>query len=145
MRAFRYPLRGLVAVIAVLSFASMAAQAMELVMFESPSCGTCKVFKREVLPIYAESPAGKVFPLWVASMRDRVPFRLKEPVTFTPTFIWVDNGDEVGRFSGYFGKDQFFKIVNKAANAYQHDNGGKRRRVSALSPDQAFAQAAAER
>ena len=56
MRAFRYPLRFLFAVVAILGFASAGAQAMDLVMFESPSCGTCKVFKREVLPIYAAKP-----------------------------------------------------------------------------------------
>ena len=94
------------------------------------SCGTCKVFKREVLPIYAASPAGKVFPLWVVEMGGKAPFRLNEPVTFTPTFVWVDNGVEVGRFSGYFGKEKFFSIVNKAANA--HMNGG-RHKTSAVN------------
>ena len=68
MRAFRYLLRSLFAVIAILGVASAGAQAMDLIMFELPSCGTCKVFKREVLPIYAASPAGKVFPLWVVEM-----------------------------------------------------------------------------
>ncbi len=131
MRAFHLPLRSLFAVFAILGFASAGAQAMDLIVFESPSCGTCKVFKREVLPIYAGSPAGKVFPLWVVEMGDKVSFRLNEPVTFTPTFVWVDNGVEVGRFSGYFGKEKFFGIVNKAANAYNHKNGG-RQRTSAL-------------
>jgi thioredoxin-related protein len=58
-------------------------------------------------------------------------FRLNEPVTFTPTFVWVDNGVEVGRFSGYFGKEQFFSIVNKAA-ANAHRNGA-RHKTSALN------------
>ena len=131
MRAFRYPLRFLFAVVAILGFASAGARAMDLVMFESPTCGTCKLFKREVLPIYAESPAGKVFPLWVAEMGGKVPFRLSEPVTFTPTFVWVDNGVEVGRFAGYFGKAQFFNIVNKAASAQNHKGSG-RQKTSAL-------------
>lgn len=125
MRAFRLPLRFLFAAVAMLSFASAGARAMELVMFESPSCGTCKLFKREVLPIYAASPAGKVFPLWVAEMGGKVSIRLNEPVTFTPTFVWVDNGVEVGRFSGYFGKAQFFNIVNKAATAHNRKAGGR--------------------
>ena len=62
-------------------------------------------------------------------------FRINEPVTFTPTFVWVDNGVEVGRFSGYFGKAQFFNIVNRAANAQTHKNIG-RQRTGALSSDQ---------
>ncbi len=131
MRAFQYPRQCLIAVIAMLGFASAAAQAMDLVMFESPTCGTCKLFKREVLPIYAGSPAGKVFPLWVAEMGGKVSFKLNQPVTFTPTFVWVDNGVEVGRFSGYFGKAQFFNIVNRAAETYNHKSGG-RHRTSAL-------------
>ena len=131
MRAFRHPLRFLFAVVAILGFASAGTRAMDLVMFESPSCGTCKLFKREVLQIYAASPAGKVFPLWVAEMGGKVSFRLNQPVTFTPTFVWVDNGVEVGRFAGYFGKEKFFSIVNNAANAHNHKNGG-RQRTSAL-------------
>jgi thioredoxin-related protein len=131
MRAFRHPLRFLLAVVASLGAASAGAQAMDLIMFESPSCGTCKLFKREVLPIYAASPAGKVFPLWVVEMGSKLSFRINQPVTFTPTFIWVDNGVEVGRFSGYYGKEKFFSIVNKAANSQNYRNGG-RQRTSAL-------------
>jgi hypothetical protein len=134
MFAFRYTLRSLLAAIATLGFASAGARAMDLIMFEGPSCGTCKLFKREVLPIYAESPAGKVFPLWVVEKGSKLSFRINEPVTFTPTFVWVDNGVEVGRFSGYFGKAQFFNIVNKAANSHGHRNGG-RQRSSALPSD----------
>ncbi len=130
MRAFQYPWQCLIAVVVMLGLASAAAQAMDLVVFESPSCGTCKVFKREVLPIYAGSPAGKVFPLWVAEMGGKVSFRLNQPVTFTPTFVWVDNGVEVGRFAGYYGKAQFFNIVNRAAETY-HKNGA-RHKTSAL-------------
>jgi Thioredoxin-like domain len=131
MRAFRHPLRFLLAVAASLGAASAGAQAMELIMFESPSCGVCKVFKREVLPIYAASPAGKVFPLWVVEMGSKLSFKINQPVTFTPTFIWVDNGVEVGRFSGYFSKEKFFSIVNKAASSQNYKNGG-RQRTSAL-------------
>ncbi len=131
MHAFRHPLRFLIAVIAILSAASAGARAMDLIMIESQSCGTCKLFKREVLPIYSSTPAGKVFPLWVVEMGSKLSFRINEPVTFTPTFVWVDNGVEVGRFSGYFGKDKFFSIVNKAASAYNHKHGG-RQRTSAL-------------
>ncbi len=130
MRAFHYPWRCLIAVVAFLSFASAAAQAMDLVVFESPTCGTCKLFKREVLPVYAQSPAGKVFPLWVVETSGKVSFRLNQPVTFTPTFVWVDNGVEVGRFSGYFGKSQFFNIVNRAAETYNRRGG--RQKTSAL-------------
>ena len=135
MLAFRYPLRSLFVVIASLGFASSGTRAMDLIMFESPSCGTCKLFKREVLPIYAASPAGQVFPLWVVEMGSKLSFRINQPVTFTPTFVWVDNGVEVGRFSGYFGKAQFFNIVNRAANAQNHKNPG-RQRTSALPSDQ---------
>ena len=125
MSAFRYVwLCAFAAMTGVISV-PVAARAMELVMFESPTCGTCKLFKREVLPIYASSPAGKVFPLWVAGMRDKVPFRLNEPVTFTPTFVWVDGGVEVGRFAGYYGKERFFRIVNSAAKSYRGRHVGQ--------------------
>lgn len=125
-------LRGLFAAIAILCFASAEARAMDLVMFESPSCGTCKLFKREVLPIWESTPAGKAITLWRVQMGEKVAFRLRSPVTFTPTFVWVENGAEVGRFSGYYGKDQFFGIVNQAARAFHRGNDGPRRKMSAL-------------
>lgn len=126
MFVLRYALGVFLAVTAGFGILSSSARAMELFAFEAPNCGACKVFKREVLPIYAASPAGQVFPLWVVDMGSKVPFRLAEPVTFTPTFIWVDNGVEVGRFSGYRNKEQFFSIVNEAANS-QGRRGGMRR------------------
>ena len=131
MFVLRYALGAFLAVTAGLGIAGLGilsspARAMELVAFEAPNCGACKVFKREVLPVYAGSPAGKVFPLWVVDMGSKIPFRLAEPVTFTPTFVWVDNGVEVGRFSGYRNKEQFFSIVNQAASS-QGRKGGMRR------------------
>jgi thioredoxin-related protein len=105
-------------------FASEAVQAMDLVVFTSPSCGSCQLFKREVLPAYSESPAGKAFPLRIILPRERVGFKLHEPVTFTPTFVWVEDGVEVGRFSGYFGRERFFRIVNRAAMAYRGRQNG---------------------
>lgn len=117
MSVFRSVSRLVVAVVAGFGLISSAASAMELVAFEAPNCGACKLFKRDVLPIYADSAAGKVFPLFVFEMGNKVPFRLSQPITFTPTFVWIDNGVEVGRFAGYRGKDQFFAIVNKAASS----------------------------
>ncbi len=129
MYPFNHPFRGLFTAIAILSFASAGALARDLVMFKAPTCATCKLFEREVLPIYASTPAGKTFALYVVDMREKPPFRLHAPVTFTPTFVWVENGEEVGRFAGYYGKDQFFKILSQAARTY-HDGG--RRKTSAL-------------
>lgn len=114
----RYAFGAFFVSMAIACVLSSGARARELIAFEAKNCGPCKNFKREVLPIYAESPAGKVFPLWVVEMGSKLPFRLAEPVTFTPTFVWVDNGVEVGRFAGYYNKEQFFSIVNKAANRH---------------------------
>lgn len=122
MSIFRYALGACFA----LAVFSASARATELFAFEAPNCGPCKVFKREVLPVYADSPAGKVFPLWVVDMGSKVPFRLAQPITFTPTFVWVENGVEVGRFAGYRTREQFFEIVNQAASP-QGRKGGLRR------------------
>ena len=97
-----------------------AVKAMELVMFDSPTCPYCKWFRREALPAYPSSIAGKTFPLRIIESNSSIQFHIKEPVTTTPTFMLVHRGKEVARFTGYNGRELFFKLVNKAAIEYQN-------------------------
>jgi|GEM_PF-587900 len=97
---------------------SQSAAASELVMFDSKSCGVCAQFNREVAPGYERSAAARVFPLRHIDIHSgNVDFALKIPPSMTPTFVFVDNGAEIGRFVGYPGKEYFYKIVNSAAEA----------------------------
>ena len=105
------------------------------------------MFRVAILRDYARFSSGKFYRFTLQARRERFfrsgllkwaancRFRISiEPVTFTPTFVWVDNGVEVGRFSGYFGKEKFFSIVNKAANARQRRRSAENKRAAFRPP-----------
>ena len=91
------------------SIASMA-EAAELVMIDSPACSYCQRFKRDILPSYAASALGKRAPLRSVNVWRRWPedLRAVKPERFTPVFILVEHGREVGRMYGYKGKVDFW-------------------------------------
>lgn len=101
---------GLLAVGALIPAPTSAA---ELVMFERPGCSWCARWNREVAPIYSRSEEGKAAPLRRIDLSTGVPPDLEfiAPVRFTPTFVLVDNGREVGRLTGYMGEDAFWGLL----------------------------------
>ena len=86
------------------------AQAAELVMVELRSCPFCAKFDREVAPAYASTTAGKLAPLRRVSPLKHWPNDLAgiRPAPYTPVFILVDKGREIGRFVGYSGAEGFW-------------------------------------
>jgi thioredoxin-related protein len=100
--------------------AASPLEAAELVMFDSPTCVYCKRFKREAAPLYNESRAARVLPLRIVQLdRDPLWFRLKRAVKSTPTFVIVEGGSEVERFSGYAGRDDFLEMMDGLTEAYR--------------------------
>lgn len=87
---------------------TLASQAAELVMVEQTGCHWCARWNSEVSHIYPKTDEGKQAPLRRVDLRD-----LPEDITFksrpvfTPTFVLVEGGTELGRMEGYSG-DQFF-------------------------------------
>jgi thioredoxin-related protein len=99
----------------VLSLASsVPAQAAQLVIVDQRGCGYCVRFNKEVAPTYASTPAGIAAPLRRVSPFKKWPADLANvnPITFTPVFILVDDGREVGRFFGYNGAENFWNQLN---------------------------------
>ena len=96
------------------AFASAwAAEAADLVMYERDGCSWCVRWHKEIGAGYAHSEEGKRAGLRVVNM-DRGPsiaVSLKSPVTYTPTFILVDNGREIGRIVGYPGAEFFYGLL----------------------------------
>lgn len=98
----------------LLVFAGAQAIALELVMFTQPGCPYCRQWERVVEPIYARSDEGKRAPLVKRDIRAaRTDMRLSEPVIYTPTFVLMDNGNEVGRMTGYISDDMFWGLLGK--------------------------------
>lgn len=91
------------------------AQAAELVMFEQQGCEWCQIWHSEIGPVYAKTAEGRKAPLRRVDIFDPVPDDLKhiEPGRFTPTFVLLDNGREVGRIRGYPGEDFFWGLLGE--------------------------------
>jgi protein-disulfide isomerase len=99
---------------AVLLVISSEARAAELVMFRSPLCEWCTVWEAEVGTIYAKTPEGRAAPLRRVDIDALRPTDLSHirPVIYTPTFVLVDGGREIGRIIGYPGADHFWALLD---------------------------------
>lgn len=90
---------------------------LRLVMVDDVGCQYCRKWDAEVGVIYERSTVGAVAPLERRAKRHRdlVPY---EPLAYTPTFILVRDGAEIGRIVGYPGADffwaEFERLVAKA-------------------------------
>ena len=91
-------------------FASLDALAAELLMFDDPGCVWCRRWNAEIAPSYPKTPEGQQAPLRRVPIRDqaRAGVALARPVNVTPTFVLIENGQEVGRIDGYAGRDFFY-------------------------------------
>ncbi len=104
---------------ATLAFAGMisAVHAADLVMVEEPGCVWCAQWDRDLGAIYPKTPEGKFAPLQRVQIRDTrkdtLGFTLSRPVSFTPTFLLIKEGVEVGRIEGYPGEDFFWGLLEQ--------------------------------
>ena len=101
-------MRFLAALLLALLVASPAGAA-ELVMFEQKGCVWCQKFDREIAPAYDKTREGQRAPLRRVDIANPAPpdlgFIHRE--RFTPVFVLIDGGHEIGRIRGYPG-DIFF-------------------------------------
>jgi hypothetical protein len=97
--------------LALLFFIVVAApaHAAELVMFEQKGCVWCQKFDREIAPAYDKTAEGTRAPLRRHDIARPVPAELAfiRRERFTPVFVLIDEGREIGRIRGYPG-DIFF-------------------------------------
>lgn len=95
---------------AVAVVASQAAAQVELVMVEQHGCHWCAQWDAAVAPIYPKTPEGKFAPLRRVDLRAPVPegLELASRAVFTPTFILVEDGQELARMEGYPGEELFW-------------------------------------
>lgn len=99
--------RAAIAAAALLSFGP--AQAAELLMLEQPGCVWCARFDAEIAPAWPKTTEGRIAPLRRIDITRSWPADLAhiQKERFTPTFVLLDNGREIGRMRGYVG-DEFF-------------------------------------
>lgn len=86
----------------------------EMLMFVRAGCAWCALWKKEIGPIYPKTTEGQRAPLRefdIANVPASV--KLNGPVIFTPTFVVVHDGREVGRITGYPGQDFFWSLLSR--------------------------------
>ncbi|WP_200943277.1 thioredoxin family protein [Methylobacterium sp. Leaf123] len=86
------------------------AEAAEMLLFERPGCPWCRAWDAAIGPIYPRSEVGRRAPLRRIDLAADLPpgLTLKRPIRYTPTFVLVEDGHEVGRIEGYPGEDFFW-------------------------------------
>lgn len=104
----RMPARLVFAAMAILQPGSSGVAA-ELLMLEQPGCVWCARFNAEIAPAWPKTDEGKRAPLRRVDITEPWPADLAsvQKERFTPTFVLMEAGQEIGRLRGYVG-DEFF-------------------------------------
>ncbi|RYH10588.1 thioredoxin fold domain-containing protein [Tropicimonas sp. IMCC6043] len=99
-----------------MSLTAFAAGAVELVMVEQHGCVYCTRWNAEIGPIYPKTSEGAYAPLRRVELGSEAmnALSLKRRVSFTPTFVLVDDASvELARLEGYPGEDFFWGLLGK--------------------------------
>lgn len=91
---------------------AIAHASVKLIMVEQDGCRYCIEWDREIAPKYPTSREGRFAPLQRMQRGDARLAAFK-PVIYTPTFLVVHNGAEVGRVTGYAGKLFFWEELDE--------------------------------
>ena len=100
-----------------LSLSAMCAQAeeMRLLMFEEIGCYWCGKWNGKIGPIYPKTAEGRTAPLQRIDIHAGIPagIKIKSRPQFTPTFVVIRDGLEIGRIEGYPGEDFFWALLEQ--------------------------------
>jgi len=90
--------------------AAARTTSMELIVFEHPDCIYCPVFRRDIAPSYQRTAEAPLRYIDIAKS-DIGGLHLKSRIDMVPTAVLMKDGREVGRISGYWGRESFFKML----------------------------------
>ena len=92
-----------------------AAHTAELIMYEQAGCDWCERWHEDIGVVYAKTTEGKKAPLRRVDIHATLPDDIKTIKTgrFTPTFVLIDRGQEIGRIRGYPGEDFFWGLLGQ--------------------------------
>ncbi|KIC49306.1 hypothetical protein [Tateyamaria sp. ANG-S1] len=83
-----------------------------LLMAEEDGCYWCGKWNEEIAHIYPKTVEGQAAPLQRYDLHAETPdVAFTQRVHFTPTFVLVQDGAEVGRIEGYPGEDFFWGLL----------------------------------
>ena len=96
----------------------LPAKAAQLIMFEQDYCEWCEQWNEDIGVVYAKTTEGKRAPLRRVNIHGSMPDDISSVRVerFTPTFVLVERGAEVGRIRGYPGEDFFWGLLGQLIN-----------------------------
>lgn len=109
----------------MLGIAAMPAWTAELIMVEEHGCPWCARWNAEIAPVYPKTPEGARAPLRRIDIRatSRSDVEFASPPVFTPTFVLVEDGREIGRIEGYPGEDFFWGMLGQLLERLPAEDG----------------------
>jgi hypothetical protein len=92
---------------------AVRSSGLELLVFEHADCTYCRVFRRDVLSKYPQSAPGQQAPLRFIDIAksDTGGLGLRGGIDTLPTAVLMKEGREVDRIVGYWGPENFFKML----------------------------------
>lgn len=116
-------------VAAAMGLAALPARAEPfLIMAEEAGCIWCALWNKEIATIYPKTAEGQAAPLRRIDIRDEPPsdIAFARRLTYTPTFVLVNDGKEVSRIEGYPGEDFFWGLLGQMLKeaGIGHDRSG---------------------
>lgn len=95
-----------------LSVPFTAAAGPYLLMAQEAGCYWCAKWNNEIADIYPKTAEGRAAPLQRYDLHGETPdVEFDRRVHFTPTFVLVNEGREIGRIEGYPGEDFFWGLL----------------------------------
>ncbi len=84
-------------------------------MLEQQGCHYCERWDEEIGVVYHKTPEGQRAPLRRVDIHDKLPPDLAnlKKGNYTPTFILVENGQEIDRIRGYPGDSFFWGLLGQ--------------------------------
>lgn len=118
------------------------AHAAELVMFTQKGCVWCARFDHEIAPAYDKTDEGKRAPLRRLDIAAPVPPDLDfiQRERFTPVFVLVDQGHEIGRIRGYPGDIFFWGLLANLIERMDRGEAAPTGPLAAPPPGATFAE-----
>ncbi len=105
--------------------ASPRAYSAELIMFQAEGCSYCERWHEEIGVIYDKTDEARVLPIRMVDIDDPRPEDLKpiKGIVYTPTFVVLDEGKEVGRIIGYPGEVFFWPRLGEIIKKITPEQG----------------------
>ena len=107
---------------ALLAAALPARAELELLMFNRAGCEWCAKWEEEIGGGYASSAEGRQAPVRRVPIHEGAPegVALDRPPRYTPTFVLLADGEEVGRIDGYPGASFFYPMLARLIERADH-------------------------